>query len=482
MTAEPRPSLDGLLIESEARYRAVIENAWDMIQSVRPDGTFEFVNRAWCDKLGYTQDDIHNINIWDIIHPDSVEHCQLLFQHAAMGNDVEHFDAIFITRDGVALPVEGNAASRIVDGKIIATHSFVRDISERVRAVELERLNAKLERDNFTRNLEKMAALGKLSAGLAHELNNPAAAAQRAGSRLAEIMDRRDAATRRLTTSNISAEQWHAMDAFLGAANNASQSEESQGALQISALEEDLERWLEQHEVDEPWSLAPTLAHAAISVGDLDQLASGLSHDVLSDAITCAADTFEMRELAQIVARSSHRISELVNSVKAYSFMDRALEQHVDVHAGLDNTLIMLAHRLKNVTVAKEYDRGIPQIRALGSGLNQVWTNIIDNAVDASNETGTVTIRTRGQGEHVVVEIEDDGCGIPEDNLNRIFEPFFTTKQQGQGTGLGLDIVWRIITEEHGGTLDVESRPGRTVFKATLPVEKPASVPDSIPV
>jgi signal transduction histidine kinase len=151
--------------------------------------------------------------------------------------------------------------------------------------------------------------------------------------------------------------------------------------------------------------------------------------------------------------------------------MDRAVEQEVDVHEGIENTLVILAHKLRNITVRREYDRSLPKVRAFGSGLNQVWTNIIDNAVDATNGQGTITIRTRrGDGDRVIVEVADDGCGIPEGNVSRVFEPFFTTKPQGSGTGLGLDIVWRIVTEEHGGTIETESVPGNTVFRVSLPI------------
>jgi signal transduction histidine kinase len=154
--------------------------------------------------------------------------------------------------------------------------------------------------------------------------------------------------------------------------------------------------------------------------------------------------------------------------------MDRATEQVADVHEGIENTLVMLAHRVRDVTIVRDYDRALPPVRAFGNGLNQVWTNIIDNAIDAMDEHGTLTIRTYRAGERVAVELSDSGSGIAEQDLTRIFEPFFTTKPQGSGTGLGLDTAWRIVTEEHGGMIEVESEPGRTTFTVLLPLAEAA--------
>jgi len=165
-----------------------------------------------------------------------------------------------------------------------------------------------------------------------------------------------------------------------------------------------------------------------------------------------------------------HRISELVGAVKSYSFRDQATEQDVDIHDGLDNTLVILAYQLKTMKVQTDYDTTIPPVRTYGSGLNQVWTNILDNAVDATNGEGTIKIRTYREGPMAVVEITDNGDGIPQDVLSRIFEPFYTTKQQGEGTGLGLDIAWRIVTDEHRGRLDAESKPGETTFRIAIPI------------
>lgn len=460
--------VDSLLVESEERYRAVIENASDMIQSVRPDGTFEFVNRSWERQLGYGEDELAGMTVWDIIYPDQLEHCELFFMAAMRGETLEDVRTTFRTKDGRPIPVEGSVTSRFVDGKIVATHAFFRDISERLRTQELEEQNARLEQEQQARYLEKMAALGKLSAGLSHELNNPAAAAQRASARLAESLALRDAAARELTVCGLHKAQWDVLEEMMDASTvNVL---DALGPLEISQREEQIEQWLEAHDVTDAWSLAAVLVRAGVDETGLDRLADAFPAEQLPAALRWISGAAAIREEANIVARSTHRISELVGAVKAYSFMDRAVEQMVDVHDGIDNTLVILAHQLKNVTITREYDRTLPKVHALGSGLNQVWTNIIDNAVDAMNGSGTITIRTRGEDGRVVVEIADNGCGIAQADISRVFEPFFTTKPQGSGTGLGLDIAWRIVTEEHGGSIAVESEPGNTVFRVSLPI------------
>jgi PAS domain S-box-containing protein len=464
------PGVDPLLVESEARYRAVIENASDMIQSVRPNGTFEFVNRAWQQKLGYSDDDLNRLIIWDIIHPDEIAHCQALFSLAIGGETVDDIRTKFVAKDGHAVPVEGNATSRFLDGKVVATHSFFRDITERLRAQELEERNARLERERQARYLEKMAALGKLSAGLSHELNNPASAAQRASARLAEGLANRDAATRELVTHCLTVEQWQVLEGLVDESAAREPAQRDLDPFEVSQREEAIEGWLDEHDVAGAWNLAPSLVRGAVTEETLERLSGVLSGAVLSAAIRWLAESVAVRDQAEVVARSTHRISELVGAVKAYSFMDRATEQEVDVHDGIENTLVILAHRLKDATIRRDYDRNLPPVRARGSGLNQVWTNVIDNAIDATGGPGTIAIRTRREGDRAVVEIADDGCGIPPEQISRIFEPFFTTKPQGQGTGLGLDIAWRIVTEEHGGTIEAESAPGKTTFRVSLPL------------
>lgn len=470
--AESEKHATSLLIESEARYRAVIENASDMIQSVRPDGTFEFVNRTWHDKLGYTEDDLKGMIIWDVIHPDSMQHCQVAFGEVMQGNSLDNVLVTFKTKDGQAIPAEGSARVRYVDGQIVATHTFFRDITERMRAQALEEQNAQLEREQQARYLEKMAALGKLSAGLSHELNNPAAAAQRASDQLGASMSRRDAATRELMAQGLSAEQCRALMQFSGEESGAAGS--AADPLEMSEREEAIERWLEDQNIGESWILAPVLVGAGITEASLTDLASAMPAETLPAALRWIGESATMRTQADIVLRSTRRISELVGAVKTYSFMDQAVEQEVDIHDGLEDTLVILAHGLKDVTIQRDYDRSLPTVRAHGSGLNQVWTNIIDNAVDATNGQGTIRIRTGRDGDQALVEITDNGSGISPEDINCVFEPFFTTKSQGLGTGLGLNTVWRIVTEEHQGTIEVESEPGNTTFRVKLPLSAPA--------
>jgi signal transduction histidine kinase len=244
--------------------------------------------------------------------------------------------------------------------------------------------------------------------------------------------------------------------------------------LAVSDLEAAIEDWLDTHDVGESWTLAPALIATGVTEKALNALADQAPRDALSPVVRVIAESQILRDAAEVICRSAERMSDLVSAVKAYSHMDRATEQVADVHEGIENTLVMLAHRVRDVTIVRDYDRALPPVRAFGNGLNQVWTNIIDNAIDAMDEHGTLTIRTYRAGERVAVELSDSGSGIAEQDLTRIFEPFFTTKPQGSGTGLGLDTAWRIVTEEHGGMIEVESEPGRTTFTVLLPLAEAA--------
>ncbi len=473
MTNRATNTSESLLRESEERYRALFESASDLIQSVRPDGTFEFVNRAWHDTLGYTLDELEHLVIWDVIYPESVGECQAHFTTVMGGTPLKNIRTTFMNKAGEPIPVEGSAHSRFVGDELVATHAFFHDISERLRSEELQARNAQLELEQQARFLEKMAALGKLSAGLSHELNNPAAAARRSASRMGASMVKRDAAMRELLAAGIDLAGFEQLERLVTQCADNPPPPPDRSALETSYLESELQDWLEDHGVPEAWNHTQALVQGRVTTDDLEILATSLPDArAISPAVTWVGESLALQDMSEVITQSTGRISDLVGAVKSYSFRDQALVQDVDIHEGLESTLTILAYRLKSMAVNREYDRSIPLVRTFGSGLNQVWTNILDNAADATGDAGTVTIRTRSEGDRAVVEIEDDGLGIPPDQLSRIFDPFYTTKPQGEGTGLGLDIAWRIVTEEHGGRIEVESEPGNTVFRVSIPTSE----------
>jgi len=315
------------------------------------------------------------------------------------------------------------------------------------------------------RQREKLAALGKLSAGLAHELNNPAAAARRASEELSTAV---------LEAQLAALEHDQRFSADARRALIAVQRETAAGTLPLDPLllsdaEEELAEWLDERNVEEPWDLAATLAAAGLEAGRLTQLASVLEVESLAAGVVWLSKTIELVGLADEVATSSGRISELVGAMKDYTYMDRAAVDEVDVTAGLDNTLTILGHRLKGVSVQREYEQDLPKVQGNGGELNQVWTNLIDNAADAVDGRGIITLRAFARDGRVLVEVVDDGPGIPREAQGRVFEPFYTTKEVGAGTGLGLDVVRRIIVA-HGGGISVRSEPGETRFTVGLPV------------
>jgi signal transduction histidine kinase len=322
----------------------------------------------------------------------------------------------------------------------------------------------------WMRQTEKLAALGKLSAGLAHELNNPAAAARRAADSLREAILRAQENALR-NDRRFSPDQREALAALQREA--ASKGDAVIDTLERSDREDELAIWLEDRGVEEAWNLAPALIGAGLEAERLEDLAGGMEGELLAGALGWLGTTIELSGLAGEVEKSTGRISELVKAMKEYSFMDRTPAREVDLHEGLENTLAILGHKLKKgVEVFRNYDQDLPRIQAHGGELNQVWTNLIDNAVDAMHGKGRLEITTGRDGDGcVIVEISDSGDGIPKEVRNRVFEPFFTTKGVGEGTGLGLDIARRIVKQRHGGDIRVDSEPGRTRFRVRLPIE-----------
>ena len=319
---------------------------------------------------------------------------------------------------------------------------------------------------------ERLLALGSLSAGLTHELNNPAAAAVRATSTLRERV-----AGMRHKLGMIAGGKWDrtTLETLIKLQEEAAERVPKAAALsplEASDREDAIADWLEDHGCTEGWELAPTFVAAGLDVAWLDHVAATVDEGTLEPALRWLNYTVETELLMNEIEDSTTRISTLVGAAKQYSQLDRAPYQVVDVHELLDSTLLMLSGKIPaGITVVKEYDRTLPQIPAYAAELNQVWTNLIDNAVSAMGRSGTLTVRTgKDRDGEVFVEFGDTGPGVPQEIRNRIFEPFFTTKPVGEGTGLGLDISWRIVVKKHHGDLSLESSPGDTRFRVRLPV------------
>jgi signal transduction histidine kinase len=331
------------------------------------------------------------------------------------------------------------------------------------------------------RHSEKMAQLGTLTAGIAHELNNPAAAVRRSSEQLEKAIAGSAETYMQLVSEHLDPTQLVALADFLAVVRAQADSTPYLDPIMRSDRETDLEEWLIDHDAgDDAWELATAMVDLCLTPDQLTYLAASYQGPQLVTVLRYLTRNYEIANLLHELQQGAGRISEIVKALKSYTYLDQAPIVRYNVNRGLDDTLLILRHKLKNdIIIRRDYEDGLPEIDAHGSELNQVWTNLLDNAADAIHDTGqtdgTITLRTRTEGKWVIVDVEDNGPGMPPEVAARVFEPFFTTKPVGQGTGLGLDISYNIVVNRHRGDIRIFTEPGGTRFEVWLPMDQAAS-------
>jgi len=488
--------------QAEQKFRSVTESAIDAIISADNAGNIISWNKAATGILGYTEEEAVGERL-ELIIPDRFHeaHRNGMARFAATGDAHAIGKTVELaarTKSGEEVPIELSLSTWTVRDERYYT-GIIRDIGERKRAEEAlrqseqalrekteemkkknEALEETLKQLNEMHNQliiqEKMASLGKLSAGMAHELNNPAAAAQRGAAQLQATFSIWQRIQIRMGEANLDSEQKTKILELDEIAKVRARRPAELNPITRSDRELAVEEWLRARDINVSGDLVPAIISFGYDLGDLEELEKVFSGPQFAVVIEWLSFKFAIYSLVAEIGIGTGRIVELVKALKTYTYMDQAPVQSVDLREGLDNTLIILHNKLKRgVTVIREYADDLPLIEAYASELNQVWTNIIDNAIDAMDGEGTLIVRTRREDCWVVVEIEDDGPGIPEENQSKIFDPFFTTKGPRMGTGLGLNISRNLIVQKHQGQISVKSRPGSTCFSIRLPLDfKPA--------
>jgi signal transduction histidine kinase len=347
---------------------------------------------------------------------------------------------------------------------------------QKLRDLEL----AYLQQEIMLRQSERLATLGRLSAGMAHELNNPAAAARQGAEQLRAAIDRLGRAQRALGAGGLSSEERDAIAEFEEEAGERAKKSGALDPIARSDLEQEVECWLDRNAMKDPWEHAPTFVAMGLGAAELEDLAQRFDPSVKPTIIDYIGSKFGALTLVEDIAHGARRISEVVSALKGYSYMDQAPVQLVDVRVGLDDTLEILRGKLrKGIDVELDYEDSLPRVLGHGSELNQVWTNIIDNAISAMGDEGALELKAFRDDEWVVVEVADSGPGIPVEDQEKVFDPFYTTKAPGEGAGLGLSISHGIVVEKHHGQISVNSQPGATRFVVKLPINDEPSIAGS---
>lgn len=357
------------------------------------------------------------------------------------------------------LQIDQETFMALLDWSPSAARAILRTFAQRIRSSQA-----------LMQQREKMASLGTLSAGIAHELNNPAAAVKRGASQLRDDLGRLEQLTIRLDGLDVPPAQRETLKTLRMQIDENGLKARALDAITRSDYEAEIQDWLDEHGIPESWEVAPRLVALGFTREKLQELDTQFDDNTLPLVIEWSAARGASISLLSEIADSAERISGIVKAIKEYSYLDQAPIQEVDIHDGLENTLTILRNKWKQgITINRNYMRGLPKVEAYASELNQVWTNIIDNAIDAMKGQGELTLCTYGEPDNLCVEICDNGPGIPPDVMPHLFDAFFTTKPIGVGTGLGLHISYNIIVLKHHGRITVESKPGYTCFKIALP-------------
>jgi len=442
--------LDWLLAQAES---VEIPGGENLIEEGKPgdaayvilDGEFEVVKKS----------DVQNIVI-AVREPGEV------FGEMALLDQAPRMATVHAVRDSKVLKIRGETFQQMLAHSSSAALSILQTVSTRLR-----------QNEGLLRQSEKMAALGTLAAGLAHELNNPASALRRSADQLHSALSEWSKSESELERLDLDEHQMQLINDLRLKIETPPTSTSSFDPLAISDNEAEIQTWLDQHNIPNAWELSPALFSFGWTARSLIELASAFNSQASSVIINWLAAGSTVYFLLGEVDIATQRISEIVKSVKAYSYLDQSPVQNVNVQEGLENTLIILRHKIKDeIKITRDYSADLPPIETYGSELNQVWTNILDNAIDAMQGQGELVLRTYAKDGKVIVEIQDNGPGIPIEIQQRIFEPFFTTKPPGHGTGLGLHIAYTIVNN-HYGQIRVNSEPGKTCFQVTLPIQLP---------